>query len=321
MSGVWNIEKRQLLVDSVLNGYDIPKIYFHELVPAKRIGKRIYKYSIIDGKQRLEALWGFIDGKFALDRTFEYMDDTRIGAGVLTYADLGAKYPQLKTRFDSTSLAIVSVRTEDVELIEDMFSRLNEAVPLNAAEKRNALGGPIPPLIRQLSDHEFFKRCLPFTNARYRHFDLACKFLYFEANRGLKPTYKIHLDAFVREFRSESKERATRIYKASSRILDQMSREFIGEDDLLRSTGNVVIYYMLFRKAIPRVKRERLLEFEEAREVNRELAEKNLEEASFDLLEFDRLLQSPNDEASMRTRLKVLKDFLASPKPKRVSRH
>jgi hypothetical protein len=26
---VWSIEKRQLLIDSILNDYDIPKLYFH----------------------------------------------------------------------------------------------------------------------------------------------------------------------------------------------------------------------------------------------------------------------------------------------------
>ncbi|MES2725776.1 MAG: DUF262 domain-containing protein, partial [Bacteroidota bacterium] len=28
---LWNLEKRQLLIDSILNDYDIPKIYFHVL--------------------------------------------------------------------------------------------------------------------------------------------------------------------------------------------------------------------------------------------------------------------------------------------------
>ena len=29
--GVWTTEKKQLLIDSILNKYDIPKIYFHQL--------------------------------------------------------------------------------------------------------------------------------------------------------------------------------------------------------------------------------------------------------------------------------------------------
>src|SRR5439155_26752435 len=98
MSDVWDLKKRQLLVDSVLNRYDIPKIYFHELTPVKR-KKTKHRYSIIDGKQRLETLWGFIDGQFPLAEDFEYMEDSRVKAGGLTYEQLGAKYPHVKTRF------------------------------------------------------------------------------------------------------------------------------------------------------------------------------------------------------------------------------
>ena len=28
---VWSLEKKQLLIDSIINRYDIPKLYFHKL--------------------------------------------------------------------------------------------------------------------------------------------------------------------------------------------------------------------------------------------------------------------------------------------------
>ena len=55
-SDIWSLEKKQLLIDSILNGYDIPKIYFHEFSPQKKIKGDVYKYAIIDGKQRISAL-------------------------------------------------------------------------------------------------------------------------------------------------------------------------------------------------------------------------------------------------------------------------
>ena len=76
----------------MINGYDIPKLYFHELVPAKKVGKSFQKYAIIDGKQRLDALWGFMDGEFALGSDFEYLHDDSVEAAGLTYHDLGEKY-------------------------------------------------------------------------------------------------------------------------------------------------------------------------------------------------------------------------------------
>lgn len=60
-----------------------------------------------------------------------------------------------------------------------MFSRLNEAVALNAAEKRNALGGPAPKAIRRVAMFPFFTKKLNISNKQYQHRDLAAKFLYF----------------------------------------------------------------------------------------------------------------------------------------------
>jgi len=48
-----------------------------------------------------------------------------------------------------------------------MFSRLNEAVPLNAPEKHHASGGPMPQAIKAVSDHAFFKKHGPFEDRRF----------------------------------------------------------------------------------------------------------------------------------------------------------
>jgi hypothetical protein len=140
ISGIWTLEKRQLLIDSIINGFDVPKLYFHEFVPPKKISGKKYRYAIVDGKQRIQTVWDFIDGKISLSEDFEYLRDSTIKAAGLGYSQLAEKYPQLKSRFDATPIDIVTIRTNDIDLIEDMFSRLNEAVPLNAPEKRNAFG-------------------------------------------------------------------------------------------------------------------------------------------------------------------------------------
>lgn len=79
----------------------------------------------------------------------------------------------MRINFDSTSLPIVAISTDDLELIEDMFSRLNEAVPLNAAEKRNAIGGTMAKIVTKISLHKFFKDHVNFSNKRYQHKEAA----------------------------------------------------------------------------------------------------------------------------------------------------
>jgi hypothetical protein len=126
-------------------------LYFHEFPEPRLHDGKKRRYAVIDGKQRLLAVREFINNDFSLPDKFEYLPDPSLDLSNLTYEELAKSFPQVKALFDNYPLAIMVVRTDDVELIEDMFSRLNEAMPLNAAEKRNAFGGPLPPLIRKLA--------------------------------------------------------------------------------------------------------------------------------------------------------------------------
>jgi hypothetical protein len=317
LGDIWPIDKRQLLVDSVINGFDIPKLYFHELVPARKVGRLVQKYAIIDGKQRLGALWGFIDGNFALGDDFEYLHDDQVKAAGLTYRDLGVKYPLLKARFDATSLAVVAVRTDDLELIEDMFSRLNEAVPLNAPEKRNAFGGPLPKAIRLLAGHPFFANKLPFSDRRFRHRDLATKFMLIESTNEVADTKKAYLDAFVKQWADEGRtdRDAAKLTKSVETHIERMSRIFVNDDRLLESIGMTLLVFHFFRflhmtNRVSQVRREFFEDFEVARQQNRQIAEVAIGKANYDLLEFDKYVQTPNDAYATRLRLSILIKFM-----------
>jgi hypothetical protein len=315
MSDIWPEERRQLLVDSILNEFDIPKIYFHEFPKPRKIKGHIYSYAIIDGKQRLESIWGFIGGRFALAKDFQYFHDDTVDAGGMTYSDLAIRYPRLKSRFDATSLPIVLIQTDDTDLIEDMFSRLNEAAPLNAAEKRNALGGPLPKAIRTVSSHSFFLQKLPYTNTRYRHYDLAAKYLYIEQKDGFSDTKKTYLDEFVRSFKGQSESRVHRLTQETKNVLDRMATLFRNKDPLVASVGMSVLYYLLVRDAIEedwftRLSRDDFVKFEQARVRNRTVAEKDISKANYQLLEFDRFSNWLNDEVPMKFRLEVLRNHV-----------
>ncbi|WP_281784118.1 DUF262 domain-containing protein [Sinimarinibacterium flocculans] len=316
MSDVWPPEKRQLLIDSILNGYDVPKFYFHEFFPARVVEGKKYKYAIVDGKQRLETIFSFIEGRFALDPDMEFIADPEIKPGGLTYAELARRYPDLKTRFDGFVLPIISILTEDTELIEDMFSRLNEAVPLNAAEKRNALGGPVPPRIREITKHKFFTEKLPFNNRRYRHLDVATKFFYITQRGHLADTKKVHLDEFVKEHRdNKTIDAVDKLATEARKTLDDMASVFVDADWLLRSVGTTVLYYFLFldgRKQgwIETITRADFEEFDRVRIENRSVAEEDVSKVNFNLLEYDRLTQSPNDAVALRFRYAVLRQHV-----------
>lgn len=308
-SEIWNLDKRQLLIDSILNGFDLPKLYFHQLEEAP--SGTDYEYAIIDGKQRLESIWDFIDDKFPLSDSFEYIKDKSVTVGGLVYSELAVQYPKLKQRFDSTSLSVFAVETDDVDMIDEMFSRLNEAVPLNAAEKRNAFGGPLPKVIRDLAHHAFFVKKLAISNKRYQHRDIAAKFLYLADAGRVADTKKIYLDEFVKRNKGERAAKFKSLQLQVTDTLDAMCAVFGPRDTLLRSTSMVISYFLLWREAVAsgwadEITRARLEEFEKLRFANRELAERDLASADYNLLEFDRLIQSPNHAYALRQRLETL---------------
>lgn len=311
-SDIWSLEKKQLLIDSVINRFDIPKFYFHEFEKPQKIGGKEYKYASIDGKQRLTAIWGFIENDFPLGDKTEYLIDPTVDLRGLTYSELSTKYPKILARFNSRLLALMAVRTDDTELIEEMFTRLNEAMPLNASEKRNAFGGPLPTIIRALPNIQFFTKKLPFTNKRYRHFDLACKFLYLLNIGEPEDTKKVRLDLFVKEFKKKQKMIVAQRLKAEAEeVLAEMTKVFVEKDPLLRNVGLVVVYFWLFYTAIQAKKvqiitRKKLIEFESERNENRRVAAIDMEKADYELLRFDWLASSLNDKYTIKFRFDAL---------------
>jgi len=299
-----------MLIDTIINGFDVPKLYFHRFPGGKEINGKIYDYAIIDGKQRLEAIFGFIDGDFSLSRDFEYFDDADVEAAELKYADLAKDYPDLKTAFDSYVLNVIAFESDDEEMIEDLFSRLNEAVPLSAAEKRNSFGGPVPKAIRSFVRDPFFEKKLPFGNSRYRHFNLAAMFLINCDENEITDTKKVYLDQFVKNWKGSSESNFASILKSARLITGSMEEVFDKNDPLLRQIGMVIIYFHAFRVALTEgwaseITRKKLLDFNEVRSRNRKAAEDDLTNADYDLLEFDRYSQSPNDAYAVKFRLKV----------------
>ena len=98
-----------------------------------------------------------------------------------------------------------------------------------------------------------------------------------------------------------------------------MKSIFVEKDELLRAQGNMVLYYLLCKSAIhagatAQISRGRLYAFRDEVRDNRLKAEDNYAEASFELLEFDRLSQQgTNDSSNVRERLGVITRFMDLP--------
>ena len=122
---IWTKEKKQLLIDSVLNDYDIPKIYFHYLASSSReLNDSKKLLAIIDGKQRIETIQDFMLNKFRISDNFVYIKDSSINLKGYTYQRLQDEYPKIAFDFNNYIFDFVFIETDERERIEELFLRL-----------------------------------------------------------------------------------------------------------------------------------------------------------------------------------------------------
>lgn len=157
-SSLWKKAQKQLLIDSILNGLDIPKFYFQFMPPV--VEDMRYNYAIIDGKQRIETILGFINDEFPLSGEFAFLDNSlteQFGniAGKC-FSELESTVPALIARFWQYELNIVFMDTTTPDIINELFVRLNSGVPVSTSEKRHANGGILSNKIQELCNTSLF---------------------------------------------------------------------------------------------------------------------------------------------------------------------
>ena len=183
--GIWTKAQRQLLIDSVLGGFDIPKLYLHE----KPWHSPDKEYAVADGKQRLLTLWSFMNNEFPISENFTLVDQTNLPNGLprpgSLYRDLAAAW---QDHFAGTSLDFVVIATsKEAEkanrAIQEVFARLNSGAALSAGEKARARAGSLQELARSISTHEFLTKCVAISTKRGEDMLLAQNLVAMEVER------------------------------------------------------------------------------------------------------------------------------------------
>ncbi len=123
---VWTHDGRSFLINSVLRGFPMPKVYLRTTIDT--LSQKAVR-EVVDGQQRIRAVIDFANGTLRLNkRAAEY-------AG-MRYLDLD---DDAKQAFLSYSISVEQLMNANDNVVLEIFSRLNTySVPLNAAELRNA---------------------------------------------------------------------------------------------------------------------------------------------------------------------------------------
>lgn len=135
---VWGLQQQRELIESILMGLPLPIFYFNQ----DKTGRLI----VIDGRQRLNAIFSFLDNKFALDK-LKILDDFN----KKKFKDLDPVYQSKIEDYQLMAHVIQPTTPDQVKF--DIFDRVNRAgTKLNKQEIRNALyQGQATVLLNELS--------------------------------------------------------------------------------------------------------------------------------------------------------------------------
>lgn len=140
---VWKTQQKRELIESILMGLPLPIFYFNE----DKLGRLI----VIDGRQRLNAIFEFLDDGFALDK-LKILDDF----DKKKFSDLSPIYQSKIEDYQIMAHVIQPTTPDRVKF--DIFDRVNRAgTQLNKQEIRNALyQGKATELLNDISKTEVF---------------------------------------------------------------------------------------------------------------------------------------------------------------------
>ncbi len=315
-SGIWPPKNKSFLIDTILNGYDIPKFYVVDFsMGQSTLNKKNKLYAIIDGKQRMEAIIDFYLDRLKIgeksSREFVYEKNPGLELSGLKYSDLLTKHPGIARAFDDFKIDVISVWSDNEDPIRSLFVRLNTQVPVTGAEKRHALRGVVMDQTRSLALHPFFVGNVSFNKKRLAHMDAALKLLWIEYNTDLVDTKRNDLDKFA-DAGLNPKFNTSKCEHVASQvrnILDRMASIFQQKDALLGSVGVIPLFYW-FIKRVPKKDdkgiRPFLVAFEKQRLLNMKKSKEGKPGIDQELLGFSQDRRSHNDSQSMQRMLAIL---------------
>jgi hypothetical protein len=125
---VWSPGAQAYLIDTLLRELPIPEIYLRVVTDER--GSTTYQ--VVDGKQRLTAIFKFLDDKLVLQD--KYSED--IGLGGKKFTDLPV---DMRRDLFKYNMSVEELHDATREEIKDMFKRLNRTgAKLNSQELRHA---------------------------------------------------------------------------------------------------------------------------------------------------------------------------------------
>ena len=239
---LWSQPRKSLLIDSILVDIDIPKLYFN---------KAEQGYEVVDGQQRLWAIWDYLDDGY-------------------TYG--GGGEPQLfselsdaqRRRILDYELQVTVLHDASDEYLRQLFLRLQLGLLLLTGEKLHAASGQMKRFVfRDLASHPFIAG-LGIPKRRFAKETLSAQITINSFTRAKLKTFARtryeDLIAFFREYENP-KGTDAKFFKSQSghvlEVLDVLAASFGARVRELKSRSYTLSLYLLFEELGDVSKKER----------------------------------------------------------------
>ena len=237
---VWSKNQVLLFIDSILREYQTPLIYLRKIEVAHG-GLGGTSLEIIDGQQRINALYGFVNNVFIKDlpegsnsQSLDPLIDPKSKKGVdlfpislqqqsCDWADKKFKdfSDEEKSRFMNSKVPVVRMECTDDET-RDLFIRLQGGSYLSAQEVRDSWPGNFCKLVIEIGGK-------PQQNHKEGH-------AFFRTIMNLKPSKdrgktRQHAAQFLMLFLSRRENKGAISHSIDSKVIDSYYRQHVGLDE------------------------------------------------------------------------------------------
>lgn len=223
----WTDSESSRLMESLILNIPIPTVYLSQDVDVdEEVEDDVARYSVIDGQQRLTAIYGFMTNAYKLEglEVLELLNGSY-------YKDLP---PFLIRRLEERTIKCLRIdSTVDPQVKFDIFERLNSgAVQLESQELRNAIyRGKFNDIIKELAKNDNFRQLLgidlknPEENTKVKKMqdvEYVLRFFSYMDDEGenMKKSFKDFLSEQMEKYNNFDNDKLSRLKKHFETVMD-----------------------------------------------------------------------------------------------------
>jgi hypothetical protein len=235
---VWSKNYKQHFIDTILNNYPSPSIFLHK--ESKETSRLGYIYNVIDGNQRLRAIFEFQNNEFPLPTNHDIYSGQ--------YFD---ELPQdAQIRFGNYQVPVEILGTANTSELREIFDRLNRNVrKLNRQELRHARhDGPFIKTVETLAEEPFWSEIginTPSKTRSMRDVEFVSE-IFLLTMHGIEDLNANTLDKYYAEYDDEegfeAVEKHRHVYEGCMRIMKRLGAAFFRETRF----SNLADFYSLW---------------------------------------------------------------------------